>query len=136
LYLPRPCLSFSLPGSNEVLQKKKLKHTPMPTSKCYYNLRHLQMSKLKKRKLHSTFSHTLCLLLSHLAHSDEDPSNQQRKRLRTPDLSTKVEDRLPISIAIFLFISLLIVSSFFESRDEIPFKGVDLSHPEISNFKM
>jgi hypothetical protein len=60
------------------------------------------VSKLKKIRPHYTFSHILCLLLSHLAHSDEDPNNQQIKRLKTPhklcleeDRSTKVEDRLP-----------------------------------------
>jgi hypothetical protein len=47
----------------------------------------------------------------------------------------KEDDRLPTPIAIFLFISLLFVSSFFESRDEIPFRGVDLSNPEISKFQ-
>jgi hypothetical protein len=65
----------------------------------------------------------LCLLLSHVAHSDEDPNNQQRKRLKTPHRTTKVEDHLPTLAAMFLFISLLLASSFFESRDEIPFKG-------------
>jgi hypothetical protein len=125
LYLPHPCcLSFSPPGSNEVLQKKKLKHAPMPTRKCYcYCLCHLEVGKMKKKRHHSTFLPTLCLLLSHLAHSDEYPNNHWRKRLKTPHRSTKVEDRLPTSIVMFLFISLLLASSFFESRDEIPFKG-------------
>jgi hypothetical protein len=90
---------------------------------------------MKKRRLHSTFLPTLCLLLSHLAHSDEDPSNQQRKRLKVPHRSTKENDRLPTLGVMFLFISLLLASSFFESWDEIPFKGVDLSHPEISQFQ-
>jgi hypothetical protein len=98
------------------------------------SLRH--RCKLQKRRHHSTFLPTLCLLFSHLAHSDEDPNNHLRKRLKTPHRSTKVEDRLPTSITMFLFISLLLASSFFESRDEIPFKGVDLSHPEISNLRM
>jgi hypothetical protein len=51
-------------------------------------------------------------------------------------IDKKRDDRLPTLGAMFLFISLLLASSFFESRDEIPFKGVDLSHPEISNFRM
>jgi hypothetical protein len=38
-------------------------------------------------------------------------------------LTTKDCHRLPTSITIFMFISLLLVSSFFESRDKIPFKG-------------
>jgi hypothetical protein len=91
---------------------------------------------MKKEKLHSTFLPTLCFLLSHLTHSDEDPSNQQRKRLKVSHRSTKEDDSLPTLGAMFLFISLLLASSFFESRDDIPFKGVDLSHPEIFNFKM
>jgi hypothetical protein len=124
LHLPHPCcLSFSTPGSNEVLQKKKLKHTPMPTRKCYCYRCHLEVSKLKKRRLQSTFSPTLCFLLSHLAHSDEDPSNQQRNRLKVSHRSTEEDDRLPTLGAMFLFISLLLASSFFESRHEIPFKG-------------
>jgi hypothetical protein len=32
--------------------------------------------------------------------------------------------------------SLCFLLTFLESRDEIPFKGVELSHPEISNFRM
>jgi hypothetical protein len=92
--------------------------------------------KMKKRRHHSTFLPTLCLLLSHLAHSDEDSNNHRRKRLKVSHRSTKEDDRLPTSIAMFLFISLLLASSFFESRDEIPFRGVDLSHTEISNFRM
>jgi hypothetical protein len=67
---------------------------------------------------------------------DEDPSNQQRKGLKTPHQSTKVDDHLPTLAEMFLFISLFLVSSFFESRDEILFKGVDLSHHEISNFRL
>jgi hypothetical protein len=53
-------------------------------------------------------------------------------------LKKKIEDSTPIDKGgrPFLFISLLLASSFFESREEIPFKGVDLSHPEISNFEM
>jgi hypothetical protein len=134
LCLPHSCyLSLS---TDQVIQghwKKKMK--PTPTSQCYSHCHHLEVSKFKKIRPHSTFSHTLCLLLSHLAHFDEDPSNQQRKRLKTPHRSTKVEDHLSSSIVMFLFISLLLVFSFFKSRDEIPFKGVDLSHPEISNFR-
>jgi hypothetical protein len=105
-------------------QKKKMKPTPTSsTCKCYYHLLHLQVSELKKKRRHSTFSPTLCFLLSHLAHSDEDPGNQQRKRLKVSHRSTKEDDRLPTSIAMLLFISLPLASSFFESRDEIPFKG-------------
>jgi hypothetical protein len=55
----------------------------------------------------------------------EDPTQRQQKRMA-----------VYLSQQIILFISLLLASSFFESRDEIPFKGVDLSHPEISNFRM
>jgi hypothetical protein len=55
--------------------------------------------------------------------------------LKVSHQSTKEDDRLSTSIAMFLFISLLLASSFFESRDEILFKGVDLSHPEISQFQ-
>jgi hypothetical protein len=96
----------------------------------------LEVSKLKKRRPHSTFSHTLCLLLSYLDHSDEDPSNRQRKRLKTPHRSTKVEDRLPTLVAMFLFISLLLVSSFLNLKTRFRLRGVDLSHPEIYNFRM
>jgi hypothetical protein len=32
--------------------------------------------------------------------------------------------------------SLCFLLTFFETWDEIPFKGVELSHPEISNFRM
>jgi hypothetical protein len=103
----------------------------VPTSKCYYH-RHLEVSKLKKRRLYTIFFSTLCFLLSHLAHSDEDHDDQERWTFKI--LHT---DRwLPTLAAMFLFISLLLVSSFFESRDEIPFKRVDLSHPEISNVRM
>jgi hypothetical protein len=90
----------------------------------------------EEKRPHSTLSPTLCFLLSHLAHSDEDPSNQQRKRLKVSHRSTKEDDHLPTLGAMFLFISLLLASSFFESWDEILFKEVDLSHPEISNFRM
>jgi hypothetical protein len=101
-----------------------MKSTPTSsTSKCYYDLRLLQVSKLKKRRPHSIFYLTHYALF-HLAHSDEDPNNQQRKRLRTSHRSTKVEDRLPTLGAMFLFISLLLAPFFFESRDEIPFKGI------------
>jgi hypothetical protein len=59
------------------------------TSKCYYHHRHLKvMSKLKKRRPHSNFLPTLCLLLSHLVHSNEDPDDQGRwilKILHTGD---------------------------------------------------
>jgi hypothetical protein len=55
----------------------------------------------------------------------EDPTQRQQKRMTVYQ-----------SQKIILFVSLLLVSSFFKSRDEIPFKGVDLSHPEISNFRM
>jgi hypothetical protein len=72
---------------------------------------------------HSTFSPTLCFILSHLAHFDEDPSNQQGKRLKVSHRSTKEDDHVPTLGAMFLFISLLLASSFFESRDEIPFRG-------------
>jgi hypothetical protein len=91
--------------------------------------------KMKKRRHHSNFLPTLCLLLSHLAHFDEGPNNHSRKRSKTPHRSTKVEDRLPTLEAMFLFISLLFASSFFESRDEILFRGVDLSHPKICQFQ-
>jgi hypothetical protein len=76
-----------------------------------------------EKRPHSTFFPTLSLLLSHLTHSDEDRSNQQRKKLKVSHRSTKEDDRLPTLGAMFLFISLLLASSFFESRDEIPFKG-------------
>jgi hypothetical protein len=49
--------------------------------------------------------------------------------------TAKEDDHLPISIAIFLFISLLFISYFFEYWDNIPFRGVDLSQPEISEFQ-
>jgi hypothetical protein len=51
------------------------------------------------------------------------PTTNKEKRLKTSHRSTKVDDRLPTFAAMFLFISLLLVSSFFESWDEIPFKG-------------
>jgi hypothetical protein len=44
---------------------------------------------------------------------NKDPTSQ----------TTKEDDRLPTSIAMFVFISLLLAYSFFESGDEIPFKG-------------
>jgi hypothetical protein len=93
------------------------------THKRHYRKEVRGRCKMKKRRLHSTFLPTMCLLLSHLTHSDEDPNNQQRKRLKVSHRSTKEDDCLPTSIAIFLFISLLLVSSFFKSRDEILFKG-------------
>jgi hypothetical protein len=37
--------------------------------------------------------------------------------------TTKEDDCQPTSMAMFLFISLLLASSFFKSRDEVPFKG-------------
>jgi hypothetical protein len=60
----------------------------------------------------------------------------KNEELKVSHRSTKEDDRLPTIIALFMFVSLLLVSSFFKSRDEIPFKGVGLSHPEISNFRM
>jgi hypothetical protein len=79
---------------------------------------------MKKKRHHSTFLPALCLLLSHLAHSDEDPNDQDKMRNKDPtSQTTKEDDRLPTSIAMLVFISLLLASSFFESRDEIPFKG-------------
>jgi hypothetical protein len=60
------------------------------------------VSELKKKSPHSTLSPTLCFLLSHLAHSDEDPSNQQRKRLKVSHRPTKEDGRLPTAIAILL----------------------------------
>jgi hypothetical protein len=77
----------------------------------------------EKEDLTLLFLPTMCLLLSQLTHSDEDPNNQQRKRLKVSHRSTKEDDRLPTLGAMFLFISLLLASSFFESRDEIPFNG-------------
>jgi hypothetical protein len=116
--------------SNEGLHKKKLK-LPLTSSmsKCYYHLRHLRVSKLKKRRPHSIFFPTLYLLLFHLA--------QQPRKMKIKDftLINKRGWRLPTSIAMFLFIFLLLVSSFFESRDKIQFKGLGLSHPEISQFQ-
>jgi hypothetical protein len=50
----------------------------MATSKWYTRLRHLEVSKLKKIRPHSTFLSTLCLLLSHLAHSDENHNDQDK----------------------------------------------------------
>jgi hypothetical protein len=78
---------------------------------------------MKKKNFTLPFLPTLFLLLSHQAHSDEDPGNQQRIGLKVSHRSTKEDDRLPTFGATFLFISLLLASSFFESRDEIPFKG-------------
>jgi hypothetical protein len=76
--------------------------------------------KLKKRRPHSTFLPILCLLLSHLAHSNEDPNDQERWTLKI--LHNDRQKRMT-AYAMFFFVSLLLVSSFFESRDEIPFKG-------------
>jgi hypothetical protein len=42
----------------------------------------------------------------------EDPAQRQQKRMT-----------VYLSQQIIIFVSLLLVSSFFESRDEIPFKG-------------
>jgi hypothetical protein len=75
------------------------------------------------------------LLLSLLPHSNEDPNDQKDEYKRSYTQTTKEDDLLSISTAIFLVVSLLLVSSFFESRNEIPFKGVDFSHPEISQFQ-
>jgi hypothetical protein len=83
LDLPHPYyLSFFSTWSNKGLQKKKLKLAPIPTRKCYYHHRHFKVSKLKKRRPHSTFFPTLCFLLSHLAHSNEDPNDQERRILK------------------------------------------------------
>jgi hypothetical protein len=74
--------------SSERFEKKKLKSAPILTSKCYYHHRHFELSKLKKRKPHSTFLPTLCLLLSHLTHSNEESNNKERwilKILHTDD---------------------------------------------------
>jgi hypothetical protein len=75
-----------------------------PTNQCYCHRHHLEVSKLKIRRPHSTFSPTLCFLLSHLAHSDEDPSNQQRKRLKVSHRSTKEDDRLPTLGNVFVYL--------------------------------
>jgi hypothetical protein len=69
------------------------------------------------------------LLLSHLPHSNEDPNDQKDEYIRSYTQTTKEDDRLTISAAIFLAVSLLLVSSFFESRDEILFKGGRLVTP-------
>jgi hypothetical protein len=108
----------------------------MPTSKCYCYRRHLEVSKLKIRRFHSIFSPTLRLLLSYLAHSDEGPNDQDKMRNKDPtSQTTKEDDRLPTSTAMFLFISLLLASSFFESRDEIPFKGGRFVTPQNFQFQ-
>jgi hypothetical protein len=110
--------------SNEGHHKKELKTTPMSTSKCYCHHREVKVSKMNKRRPHSTFFPTLSLLLPHLTHSDDEPNDQDKMRDKDPtSRSTKEDDRLPSLIAMFLVISLLLASSFFESRDEIPFKG-------------
>jgi hypothetical protein len=75
-----------------------------------------------------------CLLLSHLAHSDEDPDDQDKTRNKD---FTPIDKRgwPPTYLNSYILVYLLLfVSSFFESWDEIPFKGVGLSHPEISQF--
>jgi hypothetical protein len=61
------------------------------------------------------------------------PTTKKDGYRRSYTQMTKEDGHLPTPIAIFLFISLFLVSSFFESRDEIPFKGVGLSHLEISD---
>jgi hypothetical protein len=106
-----------------------------PTSQCYCHRHHLGVSKLKKRRPHSTFLHTLCFLLSHLAHSDEDPSNQQRKRLKVPiDQQKRMTAYLPWEQCFCLSPSdLLLLSSNLGTRFRL--RGVDLSHPEISQFQ-
>jgi hypothetical protein len=76
---------------------------------------------LKKRRPHSTFLPTLCLLLSHLTLM-KTTLTKKDEYWRSYTQTTKEDSWLPTSIAI-LFISLLLVSSFFESRDEISFKG-------------
>jgi hypothetical protein len=96
----------------------------MSTSKCYCHPREVKVSKMKKRRPLSTFFPTLSLLLSHLTHSDEDPNDKDKMRNKDPtSQTTKEDDHLPSSIAMFVFISLPLASSFFESRDEILFKG-------------
>jgi hypothetical protein len=96
---------------------------------CFYSLEDIARRKLKagkswkKEDLTLLYLPTLCLLLSHLPHSNEDPNDQKDECRRSYTQTTKEDDRLTISTTIFLFISLLLVSCFFESRDEIPFKG-------------
>jgi hypothetical protein len=51
------------------------------------------------------------------------PTTKKDEYSRSYTQMTKEDDCLPTSIAIFFFIFLSLVSSFFESRDEIPFKG-------------
>jgi hypothetical protein len=121
--------SFLSISSNEGHLKKKLKPTPTSTSKCYCNCHNLEVSKLKKRRHHSTFSYTLCLLLSHVAHSDEDLNDQDK--MMNKDFIPIDNRGCPSCLSPF---SLFLLSSNLETRFLL--RGVGLSHPEISNFRM
>ena len=121
----------------EKLQKKKLKLPPTSsTSKCYYHLRHLQVSKLKKTRPHSTFFPTLCFLLSHLAHSDEDPNDQDKMKIKGFTPINKKRMTAYLSQQLYSCLSpssLFLLSSNLGMR--FCLRGVDLSHHEISEFQ-
>jgi hypothetical protein len=63
------------------------------------------------------------------------PPTKNDEYWRSYTETTKEDDRLPNLGATFLFISLLLDSSFFESRDEIPFKGGRFVTPWNSQFQ-
>jgi hypothetical protein len=89
---------------------------------CFFSLEDITRRKegrhasWRKRRSHSTFLSTLCLLLSHLAHSNEDPNDQERWILKIlhPDdkrgwlptyLNRNILVYLPFSCFFFLRIS-------------------------------
>jgi hypothetical protein len=77
--------------------------------------------KLKKKKTSPYFPSYLVLAIYLTLIKVGRPRQDEEKNIS--HRSTKEDDCLPTSIIMFLFISLLLVSSFFESRDEILFKG-------------
>jgi hypothetical protein len=80
------------------------------TTRNYRHHQFLHRSKLRKKK---------ALLSSSKSHSNEDYKNQDEdKNMEIQHATQDVK-----SVIIILFVSLLLVSSLSESRDEIPFKG-------------
>jgi hypothetical protein len=57
--------------------EEEWKHVPMPTSRCCYHHHHIKWAIWRKQDITLLSFATLCLLLSHLAHSNEDRTTKK-----------------------------------------------------------
>jgi hypothetical protein len=65
-------------------------------------------------------------LISLISLSNEDYKNQNEDGSMENWICNMRHEKMSTSVIIIMFVSLLLISSLFESRDEILFKGVDL----------